>query len=397
MRKKDLLQAVLFSALLALPAGSMADEVALPEGAQSPAEEQSPAPSPGEKVEAPEAVAQEPKKEEPVYYTVVRRDTLWGITGKFLKDPFKWPRVWKLNRQIRNPDLIYPGDIVKITPDGIEVISEGVKKAETVPEAELGPAPEGLPIVPLEPGEEIVMLEPEPEVKEAPPAPKVTESVIGKRGFITDKELEASGTIIGSKETNILLHTDDVVYLSFKDAGAVKAGDRYMVFRTKGMIAHPVTKKKLGYMTDNLGIAVITKTDDVIESQIEVSFKEIEKGAKLRPYREMESVVEITKAAAGVNGYVVASLEGSEQMSKGDIIYIDKGTKDGLSKGNLMRIYRKGEKARDPVKRKTVRLPELELGTLVVIEAEQNTSACIITKSLRGITRGDLVSTMTSD
>jgi LysM repeat protein len=338
-----------------------------------------------DQLKIPEAGAE--TEDDVIIYTIVKDDTLWDISDKYLEDPFKWPRIWKVNPYIKNPHLIFPGDVVRITPDGLELIrSRGVDVGK-------------LPVDALEPvPERVVTLEPEVLPPTPPTGPKLVSDKLARQGFITEEEFKASGAIIEAKEHKLLMEEGDDTFVSFNDRDEVEVGKRYAIFTTSERIKHPVTGRRLGHMIDILGSLVITGDGKVTEARIENSFKEIEKGSKLTPYKEPTTEVEITDSEDGVNGYVVAALEGYKITSGGDIVYIDRGSSDGVQKGNVMRIFRDRKKALDPLRKSTrVELPPIDLGTLVVVDAKDTTSACVVLTSSKAIMAGDKVSTLQAD
>ena len=56
-------------------------------------------------------------KNAPKSYIVKKGDTLWDISEIFLNQPWLWPKLWRLNPDINNPHLIYPGDELRLVFD----------------------------------------------------------------------------------------------------------------------------------------------------------------------------------------------------------------------------------------------------------------------------------------
>src|SRR5690606_34329879 len=79
------------------------------------------------------------KPDVPDRYTVVPGDTLWGIATRYLRDPWRWPELWKMNRdQIRNPHRIYPGDTLVLDRSGGRVTMR-LEQAKVGPRVRIEP------------------------------------------------------------------------------------------------------------------------------------------------------------------------------------------------------------------------------------------------------------------
>ena len=71
------------------------------------------------------------RSDHPDEYIVVKGDTLWDISGRFLDKPWQWPAIWQANPQIENPHLIYPGDAISLVyVDGVPQLR--VRRGDTV-------------------------------------------------------------------------------------------------------------------------------------------------------------------------------------------------------------------------------------------------------------------------
>lgn len=346
-------------------------------------------------------------------YTVQIGDTLWDISKRFLNNPFKWEDLWKANPSIANPHLIYPGDTIKIFPS--EPVTAGEKAKQGAVEA----VPEKLPVEKLQKSEETPSVMPKtdeekPKEEMAPPPPpviteekpapqpiheivKISSAIMERHGLISAKDMKGSGIIIGSKEERLLLSQGDIVYISLAKGTEVIDSDKFTIFATTGEVKHPVTEKPAGFLTDTLGILEVTKVekDGVITAQIVKSYKEILKGARLKFYEPPVKEVAVKKPEKTVDGFIISSLEGKNGLAENDIVYIDKGKNSGLEQGNTMNIFRPTTKVNDPMsaEKKTITFPPIELGMLVIISVEEDTSAAFITKSKQVIYKGDRVKT----
>ncbi len=342
---------------------------------------------------APPASADEVKVDEGSIYTVVKGDTLWHISGRFLNDAYKWPKVWKWNPYISNPHLIYPGDVLKITANSMELYKRNGKLVEPVI------APPLLTETVKEPSSPVKLI----EVKApAPPAKTYASRNLAKGGFISDADLNASGLIVkGVLDNTILLHTGAEVFIRFEDDLDISNGDKYLIYDEAKEVLHPETKKHFGYKIVTLGSLTITDItggpgpSDVVKGFIDVSYREIMAGAMVMPYVAPPEEIIINDSTADINAVIISSVDNETELGPGRQVMLDKGSNDGLLVGDIFQIYHERPSIRDPLQsNKKARLPWDDLGIMLITRTEEISSTGVILHAIREVHIGDWVRTM---
>lgn len=325
---------------------------------------------------------EQPKEEVGETYTVIKGDTLWDISGKVLKDPFKWPELWDKNPKIKDPHWIYPGDVLIILPSG------EIKK--TVVEAAPPPATEPVKELP------VVEAAPPPVEEKAPEAPPTPLPVETKKtlrypgieaiGFIVSNGSAPIGRIIGSKEEKVMQSYGDVVYIDIGEDKGAKKGETYTIYRKETPLYHPISKKLLGHMVEVLGVVEVERTHEkVSEGRISASYDAISKDNAVTKLEPVTSEIEVKKGKSSLDALIIANRKGTIDMAEGDIVFLDKGKRAGVETGNSLTVYVPG----DSLKKEGLSLPPDDVGRLLVLSTQEDTAMALVIGSKKPIHIGD--------
>lgn len=365
----------------------------------------------------PSEKAQAPTAGKPAH-TIKRGDTLWDIAGARLGQPVRWPEIWKSNAFIKNPNVIYPGQILELDP----LTSKAPPAAGEVPaepavepahEAEVGGAGEAEEEVGTrEPAQARPLTEiaavsepaPQPAPREAvatPPAPAFMETlrpvlptvpptVVATSGaIITDQPTR--GTIVSGTLRQLLIGLGDRVFLKPEKGTDLRDGETLMVGRAVRTIRHPKTGARMGQLVQVMGeVGVREHQRGLILGEVTKTFEPLQAGDLLlaMPAAPAPATEETAPAGAqGIQGSIVESKYGNLELGQLDIVYIDKGRRDGVRVDDLYVVLRPG-RSRGFFRSAT---PDTHLGELRIIAVQDATATAEITKSLEPITLGDII------
>ena len=273
------------------------------------------------------ASAQEVRENAPSSYSVVKGDTLWGISGRFLKQPWRWPEVWNMNReQIRNPHLIYPGNIIYLTYVGgkprLSLGRGGTVKLS--PQVRVESLDRGIPSIPS----------------------AVIEPFLTRPLVIEEDQLEESPLIVATESERVIIGTGNKAYVEGLDAGQ---GDLWQVYRPGPALTDPDTGSVLGYEAVYLGDAQVIRRGDPATVSIVRSTQEINQGDRLVAAGRQTYPQYVPHAPdKKVVGRVMSTTTGVSEIGRNAIITINRGSQDGIEVGHVLASYAAGELVRVP-------------------------------------------------
>ena len=311
----------------------------------------------------------------PENYTVVKGDTLWDISGRFLSQPWKWPELWHVNPQIKNPNLIYPGDTLSLTYVN------------------------GQPRLTLNRGESRGTIKLSPQVRSTPMAeaiPTIPLEVINAFLFnnrIVDSEADFTGApyVLAGGGESVVMGAGQKIYARGTFADQQPS---YGIFRQGKTYTDPVSKEFLGINANVIGNAdVVSSEDGVTTLNVTRSNEEVRIGDRFFPTEEraVNSTFMPREPASQVDGLIIDVPRGVTQIGSMDVVTINKGKRDGMAEGTVLAIMKTGETVRDRVTGEQVKVPDERGGLLMVFRTYDKISYGLVLTASRDLSLMDKV------
>ena len=326
----------------------------------------------------------------PGTYVVVKGDTLWDISGRFLKQPWRWPEIWNMNReQIKNPHWIYPGDVIKLLFD------ENGNPYLSLANGERG---ENVRLQPRARGDTLAFA--------IPSIPsKVISPFLSLPLVVEEGGLANAPRIIATEDGRVVVGAGNTAYvIGLQQSQGIK----WQIYRPGKALTNSAGEV-LGYEANYLGEAKVIRFGETSTIEILRSTQEIVRGDRLTPTADM-AVPSYSPHSTdkNVTGTIISLLNGVDTGAQYSIITVDLGKRDGMEVGHVLAILRKGATVStdDPLGQtkqtaasatdgvqigRTVKLPDERNGLVFVFRVFDKVSYALVMSTRRPIQVGDIV------
>lgn len=308
----------------------------------------------------------------PDRHIVVPGDTLWSISSKFLKQPYRWPEIWRLNQeQIGNPQRIYPGQVVILEWKGDKPL---LKIADSIATFKAEP--------------QIYRESNKREISSIPQ--QAIEPFLSEPLVVEPGQLDRSPRIVATQEDRVYIGKGDLAYVT----GIREKARLWQVYRPGKALVDPESKETLGYEAFYLGSANVTREGEPTTIEIIASRREIGRDDHLLPAPHLDVISYVPHAPnKTVRAHVVSVYGGVGQAGRDSIVTLSRGKRDGLEIGHVLSLSRAGAEVstRHDGKKEVFQLPDERYGLLFVFRVFDRVSYALVMNVTRTVEIGDVV------
>ena len=309
----------------------------------------------------------------PDSYVVKKGDTLWDISGKFLRRPWRWPEVWQMNKDdIRNPHLIYPGQVIMLDRSG-PYLRLGRRVGRDIK-----------PTIYTEDVDQAIPSIPQNEIE-----PFLTQPLV-----VDEENIQNAAIIVATQENRLFTGQGDTVFAKNVNPET----DQWHVFKPAAPLVDPVTEEVLGYEAIHLGTATVTQHGMPAVLKLISAKQEIGTGERMLPASRPEVMSYVPHAPEGdIEGRVIGIYGGVNETGRQGVITLSVGQQNGVEIGHVLALYRnRGEvDYKDPKtgEKETFQLPENRYGLVFVFRVFDRVSYGLVVDASDAVKITDAVRT----
>lgn len=320
----------------------------------------------------------------PDEYVVKPGDTLWDISKVFLRDPWYWPEIWYLNPQVRNPHLIYPGDVLKLVyVDGqprltlAERGGDGTKRLS--PQVRREPLSRAITAIPYD----------------------VIAGFAGRPVLLDKDQVSNAPYVVALRDDHMIGGAGNEIYARGLKSAAAES--RYNVVHVDSKLRDPDNNELLGYTGIYVGAGPIVATGDPAKLVLTETAREALQGDKLFPESIEVGADFVPHAPASEVQATVIAVKEATVMGQYHIVALNRGSRAGLEPGHVLSIDQRGRSVRDKFSKgglnantssslgrgSSVQLPDERIGLVMVFNTTPRMSYALVMEASHEIRQGD--------
>jgi hypothetical protein len=342
-----------------------------------------------------------PKLAEPVpdRYVVVPGDTLWDISARFLQEPWRWPEIWRMNReQIKNPHRIYPGDTIVLERDAngspyLRLEPGQSSRMQASQASASGPGKSGAPGSTGESGVRPRIYEEQMYHVIPPIPPNVIEPFIATPVFVEYNIFQSAPRIVATQQDRVFLGRGDMAYVE----GADPEQKHWQIFRNGQALYDPENPRRiLGYEAFHIGSAVQARAGNPAIFEIDAAKQEIGSGDRLMPTIRPQLIDYIPHVPGSlVEGRVASIYGGVGSGGRLSIVVLNRGSDDGLEIGHVLAIERNRTVTRrdENDRQEKVVIPAERIGSVFVFRTFERVSYALVVQADTTVEVNDFIRT----